>query len=294
MTLLHTSAYNRAVAARPPFTDQLRQRWSDADTLMCVGLDPDLARLPDHLRGGDRPLLEFCAAIVDATADLVCAFKPQIAYFSALGAEAELVRLIEYVHNRHPEVPVILDAKRSDIGDTARMYAREVFERYRADAVTVNPYPGRESVEPYLAYEGRGIFMLCRTSNPDSAWLQNHPPEDPVFLRVAAAAGSWDQSGRLMLVAGATYADDLRRIRAAAGDVPLLVPGIGAQGGDLRAVINAGLDSRGQGLVINASRSVLYAGEGVRFADAARDSALALRDEMRSLRTDRESRGSVI
>ncbi len=279
---------------RPPFIELLQRRWVDADTLLCVGLDPDAGRLPVSLRGREQALYEFCTAIVDATADLVCAFKPQIAYFSAFGAEAQLEQLIDYIHRHHPDVPVILDAKRGDIGDTARLYAREAFERYRADAVTVNPYPGRESVAPYLAYRGRGVFMLCRTSNPDSAWLQVYPPEQPVFLRIAEAARCWDTSGQLMLVAGATYADDLRRIRQVAGDVPLLVPGIGAQGGDLAAVINAGLDAEGRGLVINASRSVLYAGEDDEFADAARTAALALRDDIRALRVAVTSADSVL
>ncbi|MEQ8861422.1 MAG: orotidine-5'-phosphate decarboxylase [Pseudomonadales bacterium] len=266
---------------RPPFVAQLTRRWDDADTLLCVGLDPDPARLPAGLTGPDG-LLEFCIAIVDATADLVCAFKPQIAYFAALAAEAQLTRLIEHIHRQHPGVPVILDAKRGDIGDTARRYAVEAFERYDADAVTVNPYLGRESVEPFLAYADRGVFLLCRTSNPDSAWLQDYPADAPAFLRVAEAARRWDRHGNLMLVAGATYADDLRRIREIAGPVPLLVPGIGAQGGDLAEVLAVGLDDRGHGLVINAARSVLYADAGAAFADAARTSARDLRDAIRS------------
>ncbi|MFU8817903.1 MAG: orotidine-5'-phosphate decarboxylase, partial [Pseudomonadales bacterium] len=216
-----------------------------ADTLLCVGLDPDQDRLPDHLARSSEPLFEFCRGIVDATADLVCAFKPQIAYFSARGAEAELARLITYIHEQHPQIPVILDAKRGDIGATAQLYAMEAFERYDADAVTVNPYLGEESIAPYLAYPGRGVILLCRTSNADSAWLQAYPPENPLFLRVASAAREWD-NGHLMLVAGATYADDLRRIRAAAGDMPLLVPGVGAQGGDLASVLAVGVDSRGR------------------------------------------------
>lgn len=281
------------VTGRLSFTEQLTRRWIDGDTLLCVGLDPDLDRLPEHLRSRERPLFEFCAGIADATADLVCAFKPQIAYFVARGAEEQLVRLIHYLHDRHPGVPVILDAKRGDIGDTARLYAREAFERYDADGVTVNPYLGPESLEPYLAYPDRGVFLLCRTSNEGSAWLQDYPPEAPVFLRIAAAAGSWNRPN-LMLVAGATYAGDLGRIRQAAGDVPVLVPGVGVQGGDLSAVIAAGLDSQRQGLLINASRSVLYAGSGEAYADAARSAATAVRDEMRRLRDASEAAGPAI
>lgn len=251
--------------------------------MLCVGLDPDVERMPDHLAPCRARLYQFCRGIVDATADLVCAFKPQIAYFSARGAEDELVRLIGYVHERYPDIPVILDAKRGDIGATARLYAIEAFERYGADAVTVNAYLGQESLAPYLAYPGRGLIVLCRTSNDDSAWLQDYPPEQPVFLRIAGAARQWG-NGNVMLVAGATYAADLKRIRAVAGDIPLLVPGVGAQGGDLEAVLAAGLDSAGWGLVINASRSVLYAGSGGGYADAARDAAKAMRDEIRRLR----------
>jgi orotidine-5'-phosphate decarboxylase len=254
--------------------------------MLCVGLDPDLERLPAHLASEPDALYRFCAGVVDATADLACAFKPQIAYFSAVGAEAQLERLIDYIQRTYASVPVILDAKRGDIGATARLYAMEAFDRYGADAVTVNAYLGPESLTPYLAYPGRGVIVLCRTSNDDSGWLQNHPADDPVFLRIAAAARSW-QNENVLLVAGATYADDLRRIREAAGDTALLVPGIGARGGDLAAVISAGLASDGWGLVINASRSILYAGSGLEYAEAARAAAREMRDEIRTLRSRR-------
>jgi orotidine-5'-phosphate decarboxylase len=262
--------------------DLLKHRWVERDTMLCVGLDPDVERLPEQLAACRDRLYRFCTGIVDATADLVCAFKPQIAYFSARGAEDDLARLISYIHDRYPEIPVILDAKRGDIGATARLYAIEAFERYGADAVTVNAYLGEESLTPYLAYPGRGVVVLCRTSNEGSAWLQDYPSEHPVYLRIASAARRWD-NGNIMLVAGATYPDDLKRIREAAGDVPLLVPGIGAQGGDLPAVLAVGLDSQRHGLVINASRSILYAGSGESYGDAARAAALALRDEIRRL-----------
>ncbi|MFW6094645.1 MAG: orotidine-5'-phosphate decarboxylase [Pseudomonadota bacterium] len=255
--------------------DLLKRRWQERDTMVCVGLDPDPARLPGAYASRPGALLEFCTSIVDATAPLVCAFKPQIAYFAALGAEDELEALIAHVHRQHPQIPVILDAKRGDIGATARMYAAEAFERYRADAVTVNPYLGWESIEPYLAYQDRGVVVLCRTSNPDSGWLQSYPSDAPAFLRVASAVAERDRYGNLMLVAGATYVDDLRRIREAAGSVPLLVPGVGAQGGDVPAVVHAGRDGYGRGLVINASRSVLYASD----PEAA---ARELRDEIRT------------
>lgn len=213
--------------------DLLRSRWCDSNTALCVGLDPDLERIPDKARSGARPLLDFCCNVVDATADSVCAFKPQAAYFAALGLEADLAELIAYIHSRHPMVPVILDAKRGDIGATARLYAQEAFLRYGADAVTVNPYLGFESIEPYFEFPDRGVIVLCRTSNPDSAWLQNYPEQEPVFLRVAQGVAQWNKHGNLMLVAGATYASDLGRIRSLVGDMPLLVPGVGAQGGIL-------------------------------------------------------------
>ncbi|MDH3644020.1 MAG: orotidine-5'-phosphate decarboxylase, partial [Gammaproteobacteria bacterium] len=188
-----------------------------------------------------------------------------------------------HIHEAHPGIPVILDAKRGDIGSTARLYAVEAFERYDADAVTVNPYLGVESVEPYLEFADRGVVILCRTSNPGSAWLQGYPSDDPTFLRVASAASEWNGNGNLMLVAGATYPEDLAKIRQIVADMPLLVPGVGAQGGDLAAALHNGCDAQGRGVVINVSRDVLYAGNDADFADAASAAAERLRDEIRSL-----------
>lgn len=231
-------------------------------------------------------MLDFCRDIVDATAELVCAFKPQIAYFAALGLENELEALIAHIHRSHPGVPVILDAKRNDIGDTAKLYAREAFERYDADAVTVNPYLGSESVAPFLEYEDRGVIVLCRTSNPDSAWLQQYPDESaPLYLRVARTASDWNEFGNVMLVAGATYPAELGRIRGVVGEMPLLVPGIGAQGGDLAAVLREGVDSRGEGLVINTSRAVLYA-DAEDASRGARTAAENFRAEIRRLQVE--------
>ncbi|HEX7036947.1 MAG TPA: orotidine-5'-phosphate decarboxylase [Pseudomonadales bacterium] len=272
------------MTSRTPFPELLARRWIDGDTLLCVGLDPDRNQLPPALAGRSDALFRFCADVVDATADLVCAFKPQIAYFAAQRAEDQLERLIAYIHQCHPQVPVLLDAKRGDIGSTARLYAREVFERYDADAVTVNPYLGRESLEPYLDYADRGVFLLCRTSNPESGWLQEYPAERPIYLRVAEAAMEWNRHGNLMLVVGATQPAQLERVRRVVGEMPLLVPGIGAQGGDLGAVLAAGLDRHGHGLLINSSRSILYAGSGDGFADAARAAASALASEIRRVR----------
>ncbi len=275
----------RAVSHRPAFRALLESAWRRHNSMLCVGLDPDFERLPRAIERSNDGVFTFCQGIVDATADIVCAFKPQFAHFAAVRAEEALERLIGYIHDAHPGVPVILDAKRGDVGSTARMYARELFERYDADAATVNAYLGPESLAPYLEFSGRGIFVLCRTSNPDSAWLQNHPADDPTFLRVAHGASEWDtrsgQPGNIGLVVGATYPEDLARVRDAAPDLPLLVPGVGAQGGDHAAVLRAGRTAAGTGLLFSASRSVIYAGSGADFADQARAAAKALSDQMR-------------
>ena len=274
------------------FHDRLKEAWSQSGSLICVGLDPVRNRLPATFRESPTGLRDFCCVIAEAAADLVCAFKPQAAHFAAEGAEDQLASVIAFIRQRWPEIPVILDAKRSDIGATAELYAKEVFERYNADAVTINPYLGEESIRPFLGYPGRGVALLCRTSNAGSGWLQAHPPEAPLYLRVAAAAKAWNQDGNLMLVAGATYPDELARIREAVGSMPLLVPGVGAQGGDLAQALEAGLDADRQGLIINASRSVLYAGvddDSVPFEDASREAALALWQAVNAIRDNRGS-----
>ena len=262
------------------FLDRLRARWRSADTLLCVGFDPDLARLPAALRERDDAIFAFCRAIADATADLACAFKPQIAYFASARAEDQLEGLIAHLKRMHPQVPVILDAKRGDIGATAEHYAREAFERYGADAVTLSPFMGRDSIEPYLAYGDRGAFLLCRTSNPGGDDLQMlDTGGERLYERVARlAAGAWNRNGQLGLVVGATYPSELARVRALAPDLPLLVPGIGAQGGDIDATVAAGRDAQGAGMLINSSRAILYASSGEDYAQAARAVALQTRD----------------
>ena len=257
------------------FTDQLAAAWQDNDSLLCVGLDPDPAKFPAHLKGRDDAIFEFCTAIVDATADLACSFKPQIAYFAARRAEDQLEALIAHIHEKHPGIPVILDAKRGDIGSTAEQYAVVAFERFRADAVTVNPYMGRDSVEPYLAFPDKGVILLCRTSNPGGSDLQFLEANgEKVYEHVARlAAEKWNTSGQIGLVVGATFPAEIARVRAITGDMPLLVPGIGAQGGDVEATVNAGKTAKTTGLMINSSRAILYAGHGEDFADAARRAA---------------------
>ena len=266
-------------AVRSPFREQLEASWERSGGFLCVGLDPDFERVRKLMPGRERPILDFCRAIVDASADLVCAFKPQIAFFSACGAEHDLETLVSYIHTSYPGVPVILDAKRGDIGSSADQYAREAFERYDADCVTVNPYLGWEGIAPYRRYAGRGVALLCRTSNPDSGWLQDYPADAPLYLRIARAAAERDE-GDLMLVAGAPYPDQLAAVREAAGDLPLLVPGVGAQGGD-PATVQRCAASNGRGLVVNASRSIIYAGGVADFAEAARASAQRLYEKVR-------------
>ena len=262
------------------FHEKIRAAWRSSDSALCVGLDPRLERLPDSCLGSAEPLFTFCREIVDATASLVCAFKPQIACFSATGAQRELQSLIEYIHHEHPDVPVILDAKRGDIGATAELYAQEAFDFFHADAVTVNPYLGWDAIEPFARRLERGVVILCHTSNADGAWLQEHPPAAPVYLRVADMAARQDQ-GNLALVVGATFPEQLAAVRTRAGDLPLLVPGIGAQGGDVDAVFANGLAEDGTGLIVNASRSIIFASDGDDWAHAAGQAARALRDDMR-------------
>ena len=256
------------------------------DSLLCVGLDPEPSRFPEPWRGDAARIFDFCARIVDATKDLVCAYKPQIAYFAAHRAEDQLERLMAYLRRVAPDVPVILDAKRGDIGSTAEQYAREAFVRYQADAVTLSPFMGYDSIEPYLAYDGRGLILLCRTSNAGGSDLQAQTlaSGDRLYEHIAKlAAGPWNRSGRLGLVVGATFTPEVARVRELAPTLPLLIPGIGAQGGDAAAVVAAAWRADGP-IVVNASRSVLYASAGESFASAARDAARATREQLAAAR----------
>jgi len=264
------------------FIESLRLAWQRNRSLVCVGLDPEPTKFPVHLRDDPDAIFEFCRAIVDATADVVCCFKPQFAHFAARSAEDALQRLIAHIHTKHPGVPVILDAKRGDIGSTAAFYAAEAFDRYGADAVTVNPYLGRDSLEPFLARADKGVVILCRTSNAGARDLQDLDVGGrKLYQHVAeTAAREWNANGNCLLVVGATYPGELADVRAIVGEMPLLVPGVGAQGGDVEAVVRNGATKDGTGLVISSSRAILYAGSGVDFADAARAAAIVLRDEI--------------
>ena len=269
------------------FIDKLRARWRDADTLLCVGLDPDPAKFPDRFVDDDDALFNFCRDIADATAQFACAFKPQIAYFAAHnGGEAQLQRLIAHLNAEYPEIPVILDAKRGDIGSTAQQYACEAFERFGADAVTLNPYMGRDSADPFLQYNDRGCIFLCHTSNPGARDFQELLVGGaPLYQHIARIiAGAWNADGNCALVVGATFPEELAVIRGIVGDMPLLIPGVGAQGGDVEAVVRNGRTADGTGLMINSSRGILYAVRGEGYAEAAADAAKALRDEINRYR----------
>ncbi len=273
------------------FMQALRDRWGAADSLVCVGLDPEPAKFPARFAGDPDAIFHFCRDIVDATAGYACSFKPQIAHFAALGEEDALTRLIAHIRARHPTIPVILDSKRGDIGSTAAHYATEAFDRYRADAVTANPYLGRDSVQPFLDHADRGVVVLCRTSNPGAADLQDllvqaaNGIARPLYQHVAeTVARDWNTHGNCALVVGATWPAQLREVRAIVGDMPLLVPGVGAQGGDVEAVVANAKTADGSGLVISSSRAILYASHGDDFADAAAAAARALRDAINRYR----------
>lgn len=262
------------------FMQALHARWNQAGTLVCVGLDPEPAKFPARFAGDPDAVFAFCRDIVDATAEFACAFKPQIAHFAALGAEDALERLVAHIHAAHPGIPVILDSKRGDIGSTAQHYATEAFDRYAADAVTANPYLGRDSVQPFLDRADRGVVVLCRTSNPGAGDLQDLVVDGrPLYQHVAdKVANEWNSHGNCMLVVGATWPEQLREVRAIVGDVPFLVPGVGAQGGDAGAVVTHARTADGSGLVISSSRAILYASSGDDYAEAAAREARALRD----------------
>jgi orotidine-5'-phosphate decarboxylase len=274
------------------FIKRLQLAWKRSNSLVCVGLDPEPARLPAHLRNSPDAIFEFCCGIVDATADLVCCFKPQIAHFAAHAAEDTLERVIAHILEHHRDVPVILDAKRGDIGSTATHYATEAFDRYGADAVTVNPYLGRDAVQPFLDRADRGVVVLCRTSNPGARDLQDLVVPDsigggarPLYQHVAAlVARDWNANSNCALVVGATYPRELAEVRNLVGDMPLLVPGVGTQGGDVAAVVQNGTNSDDAGLIVSSSRAILYAGSGPDYAAAARHATQSLRDEINRYR----------
>jgi len=269
------------------FIEKLELAWQRHDSLVCVGLDPEIERFPRHIAAQASPIFQFNKAIIDATHDLACAFKPQFAHYAAYEAEDQLERTIEYIHRTCPDVPVILDAKRGDISSTAERYAIEAFERYGADAVTVNPYLGTDALEPFLKHADRGVIVLCRTSNAGGRDLQDLKVGERALYEVVAqlAATRWNSRGNCLLVVGATYPQELAAVRELVGDMALLVPGIGAQGGEVAKAVQAGQTRAGTGLLLSSSRAILYASPGADFADAARAATAALRAEINRART---------
>ena len=274
------------------FLEKLQGAERQNGSLLCVGLDPEPSKFPSSLKGDASKIYDFCAQIVDATADLAISFKPQIAYFAAHRAEDQLEKLMEHMRRHAPHVPVILDAKRGDIGSTAEQYAKEAFERYGADAVTLSPFMGFDSVQPYLKYHGKGAFLLCRTSNPGGDDLQNQrlasvEGQPLLYEHVAKLAqGPWNLNGQLGLVVGATYPAEIERVRNLAPTLPLLIPGVGAQGGDAVATIEAGYRQRNGtttgAVIVSSSRAILYASSGDDFAQAARNEAIRTRDVLKA------------
>ena len=274
------------------FLEQLQGAERQNGSLLCVGLDPEPGKFPASLKGDASKIYDFCAQIVDATCDLAISFKPQIAYFAAYRAEDQLEKLMEHMRRNAPHVPVILDAKRGDIGATAEQYAREAFERYGADAVTLSPFMGFDSVQPYLKYHGKGVFLLCRTSNPGGDDLQNQrlasvEGQPLLYEHIAKLAqGPWNLNGQLGLVVGATYPAEIERVRNLAPTLPLLIPGVGAQGGDAVATIKAGYRQRNGtttgAVIVSSSRAILYASSGDDFAQAARNEAIRTRDVLKA------------
>jgi len=270
------------------FTQKLDQAWQSQNSLLMVGLDPDMSRLPKSIRTDRDALWQFCSGIVDATAPYVCGFKPQIAYFASLGAEDILQSICDHIRTKHPHLVLLLDAKRGDIGTTAEHYAREAFDRYQADAVTINPYMGMDSAKPYLDRTDKGVIVLCRTSNPGGSDLQALKVDNkPLYLHVAEmVANRWNSYGQCGLVVGATFPDELRQVRQCVGpNMPLLVPGIGAQGGDIEATCSAGRNNNGSGMMINSSRAILYASDQDDWLEKAALIAAQTRDLINAART---------
>jgi orotidine-5'-phosphate decarboxylase len=273
------------------FLEKLLAASRTNNSLLCVGLDPEPSRLPAKYAGMsvEKSVRDFCLSIIEATTPYVCAFKPNSAFFEALGPDG--LRVLREVIKAVPaHIPVILDAKRGDMGNTARNYAKAVFEVYEADATTVNPYQGYDSVSPFLAYRDKGVILLCRTSNPGARDLQDLRVQDddgqirPLYEVVARRIQSWNRDDNCGMVVGATYPEELQALRAICPTMPILIPGIGAQGGDLVASVQAGVDTQGERAIISASRSILYASADDKYVLAAEREARLLRDGINKVR----------
>ncbi len=277
------------------FRAMLEAQWA-RDNFVCVGLDSEFGKIPESARSADEvsTILSFNSAIVDATKDLVCAYKPNIAFYEAQGylGWIALHKTIVHIHEVAPEVPVILDAKRADIGNTNAGYVQEAFELLQADAITVHPYLGAEALQPFLERADKGIIVLCRTSNPGAGEFQDLLVNGEPLYRVVArqVATSWNKNNNCAVVVGATYPGELREVRGIVGDMPILIPGVGFQQKDVpleeqvKQVVENGKDSRGWGMIINSSRGIIFASKGPDFAEAARRETIKLHDMINQYR----------
>lgn len=274
------------------FTEKIQNRWSQVG-MICVGLDPDFAEIPAVLKAENSSiedvLFAFNREIIDATADLVCAYKPNIAFYEAhgeAGARA-LARTVAHIRDAYSEIPIILDAKRADIGNTNLYYVKAVFDELGADAITIHPYLGKEAVQPFLDRKDKGVIVLVKTSNSGGGEFQNLKVADsgePLYKVVARnIANSWNANGNCSVVVGATYPEELAEVRTIIGDMPILIPGIGAQGGDIQKTVMAGKDSKGFGMIISASRSIIFASSGADFAQASRKATEGLVSEIQAI-----------
>lgn len=257
------------------FNEKLESRQKRVESFLCVGLDPSREKIPQLILSKRNPIFEFNKAIIDSTNNFVCSFKPQVAYYNAIGAETELEMTIQYIHENYSDIPIILDAKRSDIGSTAEMYAKEAFDRYKVDAVTVNPYLGFDSVKPFTDRKDKGVIILCKTSNPTSKDFQDEMVNGaPLYLAVAKKAqAEWNYNGNILFVVGATFPAQLKEVRTIAPDITFLVPGLGSQGGSVKDVMDNGLRKDGLGVIINSSRAIIHASQNDDFAEKAKEVA---------------------
>jgi len=270
------------------FQTKLNTTIKKNNSLLCIGLDPEIEKLPKHLLKKADPVFEFNKSIIDKTEDLVCTYKPNIAFYEAYGLTglASLKKTIDYIHSKYKEIPIILDAKRADIGNTAKMYAKAVFEYWNVDSITLNPYLGFDAIEPFLEYKNKGIIVLCRTSNPSASNFQDLKINGKkLFVKVAEEVIKWNKKYRnCLIVIGSTWPEEMKIIRRMAEDMFFLVPGTGTQGGDLKKTLESGLTKDKSGLIINVSRGIIYASNRKDFAEKARQKAIEIRDEINKYR----------